>query len=171
MGDFNADGRSDLAVANFSSNNVSVLLNTSTSFPPPVIIQQPAATQLVLAGQNAALTVAANGFGNTLTYQWRKNGVPMVNDGTISGVTTPTLSFTPTLQRDTASYDVLVTGPAACTGGAQVTTSAAGILAVTGTNPCPSDFNGDGFLNQEDLSGFLTDYFTEVEQPNGCVPG
>jgi len=170
VGDFNADGRPDLAVTNFNSNNVSVLLNTSSGFPPPVIIQQPL-SQIVPTGQNAALTVAANGFSNTLTYQWRKNGVPVVNGGTIAGATSPTLTFTPALLGDFASFDVQVTGAAACTVGAQVTTSAAGILAVTGTNPCPSDFNGDGFLNQEDLSGFLTDYFTEVEQPNGCVPG
>jgi len=41
VGDFNADGRPDLAVANYFSNNVSVLLNTGSGFPPPVITQQP----------------------------------------------------------------------------------------------------------------------------------
>jgi len=133
VGDFNADGRPDLAVANYNSDTVSVLLNTGSGFPPPVITQQPAGL-VVPAGQNAALTVAANDFSNTLTYQWRKNGVPMVNDGTISGVTTPTLTFTPALVSDIASYDVLVTGAAACNAGAQVTTSAAAVLAVT--DPC-----------------------------------
>jgi len=163
VGDFNADGQPDLAVANVTNNNVSVLLNTS-AFPPPVIIQQPVGL-VVPAGQNAALTVAANGFGNTLTYQWRKNGEPIANGGAIAGATTPTLTFTPALVSDTASYDVLVTGAAACTVGAQVTTSATGFLDVTGTNPCPIDFNGDGFLNQEDLSGFLTAFLDESIPP------
>jgi len=36
---------------------------------------------------------------------------------------------------------------------------------------CSIDFNCDGFPNQEDLSGFLTEYFTQVEQPSNCVPG
>jgi len=36
---------------------------------------------------------------------------------------------------------------------------------------CLIDFNCDGFPNQEDLYGFLTEYFTQVEQPSNCVPG
>ena len=133
VGDFNADGRPDLAVANANSNNVSVFLNTGSGFPPPAIIQQPVGL-VVPAGQNAALSVAANGFGNTLTYQWRKNGVPIVNGGTIAGATSPTLTFTPALLGDFASFDVQVTGAAACNVGAQVTTSALGILGVS--DPC-----------------------------------
>ena len=138
VGDFNADGRPDLAVANISSNNVSVLLNT-IGFSPPAITHQPA-SQIVAAGHNAAIAITADGLGNTLTYQWRKNGAPIANGGNISGATSPTLSFTPTLLSDIASYDVQVIGAAACNVGAQVTTSAAGILAVTGggggTGPC-----------------------------------
>ena len=53
----------------------------------------------------------------------------------------------------------------------------------TGVAPCPgeptpydtlgyaADFNRDCTFNQEDLSGFLTEYLTQVETPNGCVPG
>lgn len=37
--------------------------------------------------------------------------------------------------------------------------------------PCVVDFNADGFLNQEDLNGFITEYFAQSAQPNGCVPG
>jgi len=159
VGDFNADGRPDLAVANNNSDNVSVLLNTTgiASFPVPTITQQPA-SQIVQAGQIATIAITANGFGNTLTYQWRKNGVPVVNGGNISGATTPTLTFTPALSGDTESYDVVVTAPA-CGGGFLVTTSAAGILAVTGTNPCPADFNTDGELNPDDLADFIGAFF------------
>jgi hypothetical protein len=39
LGDFNGDGKTDLAVANFISDNVSVLLNTST---PLVLTVSPA---------------------------------------------------------------------------------------------------------------------------------
>jgi len=159
VGDFNADGRPDLAVANNLSDIVSVLLNTTgiASFPVPTITQQPA-SQIVQAGQIATIAITANGFGNTLTYQWRKNGVPVVNGGNISGATTPTLTFTPALSGDTESYDVVVTAPA-CGGGFLVTTSAAGILAVTGTNPCPADFNIDGELNPDDLADFIGAFF------------
>jgi len=55
----------------------------------------------------------------------------------------------------------------------------------SGTNfaPCPgepapydalgyaADYNRDCSFNQEDLAGFITDYFAESENPAGCVPG
>jgi len=55
----------------------------------------------------------------------------------------------------------------------------------SGTNaaPCPgepapydtlgyaADYNRDCTFNQEDLSGYLTDYFGESENPTNCVPG
>jgi len=132
-GAFNADGRPDLAVANLLSDNVSVLLNANIGFAPPAITQQPA-SQIVQAGQNAAIGITANGFGGTLTYQWLKNGVPVLNGGTISGATSPTISFAPALLSDFASYAVRVTSPDACSVGAQVTTSAPGILGVS--DPC-----------------------------------
>jgi len=34
-----------------------------------------------------------------------------------------------------------------------------------------ADYNRDCSFNQEDLSGFLTEYFTQVEQPSSCLPG
>jgi len=156
VGDFNADGRPELAVANFGGN-VSVLLNTNTGFPPPVITQQPA-SQIVQAGQNAALAITANGFGNTLTYQWRKNGIAIASGGNIAGATSPTLTFTPALSGDTALYDVLVSAPT-CGGRFHVTTSTAVIFTVTGTNPCPADFNADGTLDPDDLADYITAFF------------
>ena len=108
---------------------------------------------MVQAGQNASIAITANGFGNTLTYQWRKNGVPVANGGNVSGATLPTLSFTPALLGDFASYDVQVTAPSACGGGTQVTTSAAAILGVT--SPCPADFNADGIVDFFDYLDFV----------------
>jgi len=164
VGDFNADGRPDLAVTNFGPNTVSVLLNTG-SFPAPVILQQPA-SQTVQAGQIAALAVTANGFGNTLTYQWRKNGVAVANGGNISGATSTTLFFTPALPGDTASYDVVVSAPT-CAGGTQVTTSAAGVLGVTPSSAaqCLADLVGgdgnppaDGSVDGNDFQAFLNSF-------------
>jgi hypothetical protein len=48
LGDFNGDRRPDLAVVNNASNNVSVLLNTST--PPIVLAQPPAPTTTGVIG-------------------------------------------------------------------------------------------------------------------------
>lgn len=53
----------------------------------------------------------------------------------------------------------------------------------TGTSPCPNeplpystlgfaaDYNRDCTFNQEDLAGFITDYFAESESPSRCIPG
>jgi len=126
VGDFNADGRPDLAVTSLNGSNVSILPNTC--LPTLAILQQPV-SKLVAAGQSAVIAITAIGLGNTLTYQWHKNGTPVANGGNISGATTPTLSFTPTLVGDTASYDVVVSATAC--GETRMTTSAAAILSVS----------------------------------------
>ena len=53
----------------------------------------------------------------------------------------------------------------------------------TSTSPCPgepapystlgyaADYNRDCTFNQEDLAGFITDYFAETESPSSCIPG
>jgi hypothetical protein len=58
--------------------------------------------------QNALFTVAARGVG-TLSYQWCKDGVPLVNGGRVSGVSTPALLIANVRYEDEASYDCLVT--------------------------------------------------------------
>jgi len=99
-----------------------------------------------------------------LSYQWRRNGVNLSNGGSISGATSATLTINPAALSDNGSaFDCVATNTC---GSAR--TNPAG-LAVR--SDCFSDFNGDGFLNQEDLSGFLTDYFTQVENPTTCIPG
>jgi hypothetical protein len=159
IGDFNADGRPDLAVANHGSNNVSVLLNANTAtYPAPTIIQQPRASRVVQAGQTAALAVIADGHGRTLTYQWRRNGVPIANGGRFSGATSPTLTITQALASDTATYDVRISAPG-CGGGMVVTTSNPGTITVIGNPACTADFNHDGFVNSQDFFDFLTAFF------------
>jgi len=53
----------------------------------------------------------------------------------------------------------------------------------TNTFPCPgepapydtlgyaADYNRDCSFNQDDLSGYITDYFGETENPTNCIPG
>ena len=67
VGDFNADGRPDLAVANFNSANVSVLLNTTPN--AVVVSQQPASVSSCPSGI-ATFSVTATGNG-PFTYQWQ----------------------------------------------------------------------------------------------------
>jgi gliding motility-associated-like protein/uncharacterized repeat protein (TIGR01451 family) len=88
---------------NDTSLNVSLMINTA-----PIISSQPV-NQTVCAGSLASFSVAAS--GTTLTYQWRKGIVNLVNGGNISGVTTATLTINPANISDTSSfYNVIVSG-------------------------------------------------------------
>jgi len=62
----------------------------------------------VIVGSPAVLHAEASGSG-TLTYQWRRNGVPLSDGGPISGATTATLTIDPVAFTDAGSYDVVVT--------------------------------------------------------------
>ncbi|HVE59562.1 MAG TPA: carboxypeptidase regulatory-like domain-containing protein, partial [Pyrinomonadaceae bacterium] len=97
---------------------------TAPGQTPPIRITsepQSRATGL-LASTN--LSVSANGNGDPLTYQWRKNGVALTDGGTISGATTANLSISSTVAADAGYYDVLVRKPGA------IVTSQAAIITV-----------------------------------------
>jgi len=85
------------------SNNASLNIGTS-----PTITSQPS-NQTVCEGSSVTFTVAASGTG--LTYQWRKGLVNLINGGSISGATTPSLTIYPTALSDAAlNYNVIVSG-------------------------------------------------------------
>lgn len=74
---------------------------TLTVNPATTLLNQPA-NQTVCPGAPFSFTVAATGAG--LTYQWRKNGVP------ISGATGASYAMTAAGTVDTGNYDVVITG-------------------------------------------------------------
>jgi len=82
------------------------------SVSAPVITGQPSNISVV-TNAPAAFTVIAT--GNTLTYQWYKNGVALSNGGDFSGVTTSNLFVSPARAADTATaangYSVVVMDP------------------------------------------------------------
>ncbi len=73
----------------------------------PITVTAPS-NLTICSGDSASFSVTATGQP-TLTYQWRKNGVNLSNGGSISGVTTPTLSINPAGTGDAGNYDVVVT--------------------------------------------------------------
>ncbi len=73
----------------------------------PITVTDPT-NVVVCAGDSAQFTVSATGQP-TLTYQWRRNQVNLQNGGSISGVTTPTVTINPTIVGDGGTYDVVVT--------------------------------------------------------------
>ncbi len=63
---------------------------------------------MIKACETVTIGVLAEGPG-MLTYQWRKNGLDLVNGGDISGATTPSLSIKFVTLADAGIYDVLCT--------------------------------------------------------------
>jgi hypothetical protein len=84
-----------------------------------------------------AMTVSAAGLGS-LTYQWRKNGLPLADGGPISGATTATLTIDPVAFTDAGSYDVVVTD--SCT---NVTSNAATLSVEFDDVPLDNPFHND----------------------------
>ncbi|MEO1008015.1 MAG: FG-GAP-like repeat-containing protein [Planctomycetota bacterium] len=143
IGDLDGDGDNDLVVGNSFSDNVSVLL--ATCFTSPSFPTQPTPVVLLPAGGGVAeFSVVASGTP-PLSYQWRRDGVDLVDGGGVSGANTPTLTIDATVE-DVASYDVVVTNPF------RSAASEAAVIAVR--VPCQADFDGDGSLTLFDFLGF-----------------
>jgi Secretion system C-terminal sorting domain len=101
----------------------------------PAIVTQPSpATQTVCPGVSVNYTVVATGTG--LTYQWRRNGVNLVNGGQISGANTATLTIGNVAVANAGTYDVVVSG--ACP---PPVTSAGAVLNVASSPTVPTPAN------------------------------
>ncbi len=74
----------------------------------PIITIQPLSTE-VLADSQADFTIAASGSA-TLSYQWRKGGLPLSDVGNISGATSAHLTIANCLSGDVGDYDCVITG-------------------------------------------------------------
>jgi hypothetical protein len=73
----------------------------------PVITSQPA-DQEVCEGAPASFSATATGAD--LTFQWRRNGMPLSDGGEISGANTATLTIGKVAAEDDGIYDVVVGG-------------------------------------------------------------
>lgn len=96
-------GISDPAFIAYNANSMLI--------PSPKINTHPSSVVACTgAGTNTSFTVAATGIN--LTYQWKKNGISLVNGGNISGATTATLNVTNISASDVAFYTCEVTNAA-----------------------------------------------------------
>ena len=84
-----------------------VMDNLAMSFVGPVSITRQPTSQAVTAGQTATFSVAAVG-SVPLSYQWRKNGVNLSDDGNVSGVTRNVLTISNATVASAGVYSVLV---------------------------------------------------------------
>lgn len=153
LGDFDGDGLLDVAVGATGDDDAGLdvgavwLLSLDGCEIPTTIIQQPSpcAVLVPVGGGIAAFTISAVGEP-PLSYQWRRDGVPLVNGGPISGVDLPTLTLFATTP-SVGVYDCVVSG------GLGDATSEGVILAVRPS--CAGDVNSDGKVDGADLGLLL----------------
>jgi hypothetical protein len=107
-------------------------------------------------GQNAVLAISATATG-TPTYQWKRNSVPLVNNGHFSGVATNTLTINSVYDpgtgpdwTDAGSYSCQVTNLCG-----SVTSGNINFTVLV----CAADFNNSGILEVADIFAFLNAWF------------
>ncbi len=101
--------RTYTATVTSALNCISTTPITITVNQLPAITGQPTpATQTVCPNFNVTYTVTATGTG--LTYQWRRNGVNLTNNGHYFGVLTNILFINNVVLADAGTYDVVVSG-------------------------------------------------------------
>ncbi len=110
-------------------------ISTCTS---PSISDQPDSLTIT-DGQSALFSVTA--AGTSIGYQWKKDG------GDISGANSNTYSILSTDITDSGSYTVVVSNSCG---------SLESNPAILTVNPCPADFNADGFVNAIDYDLFAS---------------
>jgi hypothetical protein len=102
VGDFDGNGFADAALADQYPFSGGVAILWSSRIAGVVV-----APATALVGQSATLHAAGAEFAAT-SYQWRKDGVPLTDGGSISGSRTATLTIDPVTFADAGSFDVLV---------------------------------------------------------------
>lgn len=100
---------------------------------------------------------------NGVSYQWRRNGSPLTDDGRITGATTAMLSIDPVELADAGSYDLAIFYPAGCP-----TTSAPATLTVNEPVDCEADLTGDNVIDSADLNILLSQFGSPCVSPPDC---
>ncbi|MGP1345426.1 MAG: outer membrane protein assembly factor BamB family protein [Phycisphaerales bacterium] len=85
-----------------------------------------------------------------VAYQWRRDGVALVDGGDVTGATTPTLELTASLGL-VGVYDCIAT----VLGTDAVSASAVLGVRADGAGSCPGDIDGNGVVDSDDLSVLL----------------
>lgn len=114
----------------------------------PVQVLERPANLFVVPGATARFSV--QGVGAGISYQWFKDGRPLLPSAKVQGTDAATLTISDAAEDDSAVYECRVSNP--CT-----SRSVSAFLAVRPASPeCPVDFDGDGFIDAFDYDAFVT---------------
>jgi hypothetical protein len=154
--DQNGDGVREIAVGSVSDDDGGMnqgavwILSLADCNTFPTLLQNPTPCAVLLpaSGGSTGFSITATGDG-TLTYQWRKDGVALINGGPISGANSPNLTVNATAA-EVGLYDCVVTNPFGSV------TSAAAVLALRPS--CPGDVDSSGGVNFLDITTVLANF-------------
>ncbi len=108
-----SDEAAYVAVISNPAGAVTSSTATLTVIVPP-LINTPPVNQFRTLGSTATFTVSAT--GSALTYQWKKDGVALVDNDRIAGANSPTLTLSDLILADSGYYAVIVSNPAGLVG-------------------------------------------------------
>ncbi|MFN0011429.1 MAG: immunoglobulin domain-containing protein [Phycisphaerales bacterium] len=106
-----------------------------------------------LPGGSLALNIVADGAA-PLTFQWFKDGAPLVDGASpsgsvIAGASTPALTLDGIQAADQGEYHCVVSNACGSTSS-----------SIASVSTCPTDYNRNGVPNPDDLGDMVTDFFT-----------
>ncbi len=137
-------GSYDVVVTNGIGSVTSAAATLTVATPPlPVITAQPASGILNVGNSGSFRVTAGSPAGVTMTYQWRKGGVPIPGKNDVQYV------IGPVAVTDAGSYDVVVTNP----GGSLTSQPATLTINPTGLPVFTGQPMG-GIINVGDLAWF-----------------
>lgn len=114
----------------------------------PVQVLERPENLFVVPGATARFSV--QGVGAGISYQWFKDGRPLLPSAKVQGTDAATLTISDAAESDSAVYECRVSNPCA-------SRSVSAFLAVRPASPeCPVDFDGDGFIDAFDYDAFVT---------------
>ncbi len=147
IGAFDGSGTLSAAVV----GSAGLTLYDSACLLAPTLATQPMSMQ-VNAGSTATLAAELALGTPPLTFQWRRDGVPVSDGPDIAGSQTPELAFGQLSPGDIGIYDLLVTNAFGST------TSRPVVVSVVPPPPgCPGDFNRDGVVDNLDILDYLAE--------------
>lgn len=102
------------------------------------------------AGGTLVLSASVAQGATPLTYQWERDGAPLMNDARISGADSPTLTVSQAGTDDAGLYQFVVTE------GMDTFSSDIAVAAVRGSSLGAADIDNNGLLDSGDVTTFLS---------------
>jgi len=141
VADLNSDTRPDIIYVDGFGKLISTLSNSAG-----IKLFWGQGNVVYPAGWNVGISVYAEGSG--LKYEWFKNGQPLLSTGRVWS-DGRFLQFNNLDASDSGMYECRISN--ACT---SITTKSY-VHVLAPADPCPADFNDDGFINFEDFDAFV----------------